>query len=78
VPAGTTLLVSQNFGRWKVQWEGGDTDTTHETQAQAIARARAIVRSYPPGIVRQIWVLLSERAVWAEWTYGKDPYPPLE
>lgn len=43
------LFVSPEGGRWKVQWEGGQVDGRHDTQAAAISRARAIVRGLVAG-----------------------------
>ena len=71
-----TLYVSPDGPRWKVQWEGGKLDSHHGTQAAAISRARAVVRGLPAGACSQILVQGTGGQFRAEWTYGKDPYPP--
>ena len=71
------LFVSPEGARWKVQWEGGTVDGRYDTQAAAISRARAIVRSLSAGSISQIVVQRPDGTIREEWTYGKDPYPPV-
>jgi hypothetical protein len=70
------LFVSPAGSRWKLQWEGGQVDSHHDTQGAAITRARAVVRSLPPGSCSQILVQRPDGTWREEWTYGRDPYPP--
>lgn len=70
------LFVSPDGLNWKVQWEGGQVDSRHPTQVAAIGRARAVVRSLPPGTCSQILVQRPDGTWREEWTYGRDPYPP--
>ncbi len=71
------LFVSPDGALWQVQWEGGKVESRgHVTQALAIAKARAIVRSLPAGACSQIIVQRPEGKIREEWTYGKDPFPP--
>lgn len=71
------LFVSPEGKQWKVQWEGGQVDSRHETQAAAISRARAIVRGLVAGACSQIIVQRPDGTWRTEWTYGSDPFPPL-
>jgi hypothetical protein len=70
------LFVSPDGARWKVQWEGGNVDSHHNTQTAAISAARAIVRGLPAGQCSQIMVQHPDGKWRTEWTYGQDPYPP--
>ena len=70
------LWVSPDSGNWKVQWEGGNKISSHETKDAAISAARKIVRDNPAGYVRQIKVQRADGTIQTEWTYGTDPYPP--
>lgn len=71
------LFVSPDGQRWKVQWEGGQLDGHYQTQDAAISRARAVVRSMPAGACSQIQVQRPDGTWREEWTYGRDPYPPV-
>ncbi len=70
------LFVSPDGTQWKVQWEGGNVVSRHNTQAEAIKAARAVVRSLAAGACSQIMVQGTDGKWRTEWTYGQDPYPP--
>jgi hypothetical protein len=70
------LFVSPAGKRWNVQWEGGKSDSFHDTQVAAIRRAGAVVGSLPAGTCSQIMVQGTDGKWRTEWTYGQDPFPP--
>jgi hypothetical protein len=71
------LWVSPDATAWTVKWEGGAVESRQPTQTAAISVARGIVRSLPAGQVSQIKVQRPDGTIREEWTYGKDPYPPV-
>ncbi len=71
------IFVSPDGARWKVQWEDGAVDTYQPTQSAAISIARGLVRALAAGQVSQIIVKRPDGTFREEWTYGKDPYPPV-
>ncbi len=75
-PERRRFFVSPEHGRWKVQWEGGQVESWHETQTDAISRAKELVRSLPEGDLAQILVQRADGRFRVEWTYGEAPYPP--
>lgn len=70
------LFVSPDGGNWKVQWEGGNIISRHQTQGAAIVAARTTVGALPQGTCSQIMVQGADGAWRTEWTYGRDPFPP--
>jgi hypothetical protein len=71
------IWVSPDQGNWKVQWEKGDFISIHFTKEIALSAAKAQVRSFPKGEVTSIIVQDADGEIRTEWTYGKDPYPPV-
>jgi hypothetical protein len=71
------LFVSPAGMLWKVQWEGGRIDNHYQMQEAAISRARTLVGSLPAGTCSQILVQRPDGQFRTEWTYGKDPFPPV-
>ena len=70
------MFVYPDGELWKVQFERGGPATTHQTQEAAILAARARVASMPEGDCSQILVRTPDGTVVAQWTYGRDPFPP--
>jgi len=71
-----TLWVSPDNGKWKVHFENEATLKTFEHKYDAIKYAKNIVASQPAGQVTSIRIQDAHGIVQAEWTYGKDPFPP--
>lgn len=67
------FFVSPDGGRWKVTQEGGTVLSRHDTQAAAIVAGRRIARDAQG----QLLVQRPDGTFRTEWTYGKDPYPPV-
>ena len=72
-----TLWVSPDGGNWKVHFEKEATLKTFALKAEAIKFAKLQVKSQPPGQVTSIRVQAANGTIQNEWTYGKDPYPPV-
>jgi len=79
-PERRRLFVSPEHGRWKVQWEGGQVESWHETQADAIRRAKELVRSLPEGDLAQVLVQRADGRFRVEWTVWRGPLrrPPAD
>lgn len=73
------IYVLSHATKWKVKCEHctqGSDEAVTDTQAEAIMIARKHVGSLPQGTLSQI-LIQAQGGLWrAEWTYGKDPYPP--
>jgi Uncharacterized protein conserved in bacteria (DUF2188) len=61
-------------GNWKVKREGTSrADSVHEQKSDAVARARALVKSSKPS---QMIIHGRDGKIQTEHTYGPDPCPP--
>lgn len=69
------IYVLSHGNQWKVQCEHCKTALV-DTQTKAIQIAKEHVRDYPEGTLAQIIIQGSDGKFRAEWTYGKDPFPP--
>lgn len=69
------IYVLSHGNQWKVQCEHCK-DGIFNTQAEAIGVAKRHVALYPAGTLSQILIQRDGGAWRAEWTYGKDPFPP--
>ncbi len=61
---------------WKVECKHCNGKAITKTQSAAIGTARKHVASLPAGTLSQILIQDKGSEFRAEWTYGKDPYPP--
>jgi hypothetical protein len=71
------VYVLSHGTEWRVKCDHCTLDRITRTQAEAISQARAHVRSLPAGTLSQILVQRDDGKFREEWTYGKDPYPPV-
>ena len=71
-----TIYVLSSGSLWKVKCEHCNEEI-HRTQLDAIKTARAHVAGYPVGTLSQILVQRDNGSWREEWTYNKDPYPPI-
>ena len=72
-----TLYVSPSGTQWKVHWQGDSAGDIYQLKETAIREARKKVAALPAGTVSQIRVQRADGTFQDEWTYGKDPYPPV-
>ncbi|MBX4204801.1 MAG: DUF2188 domain-containing protein [Candidatus Doudnabacteria bacterium] len=68
-------VLSHGF-QWKVRCEHCNYEQITSTQAEAIKLAKQHVARFPAGALSQILIQGQNGQYRAEWTYGKDPYPP--
>jgi predicted regulator of Ras-like GTPase activity (Roadblock/LC7/MglB family) len=73
----TRLWVSPDGSLWKVHYEEGQVISRHPTQAAAMSQARATVKTLGAGSISQIMIQRPDGRIRLEWTYGKDPFPPV-
>lgn len=69
------IYVLSHGTQWKYQCEHCKSVITN-TQREAIALAKQHVADFPAGTLSQILIQGDDGQYRAEWTYGKDPYPP--
>jgi hypothetical protein len=74
--ADRTVVRLARRGAVEVQRDG-QIINRHATQAAAISGAKAVVRGLPAGQCSQIVVQRPDETIRTEWTYGKDPHPPV-
>ena len=68
-------VVPHRDGGWAVRPEGGDKVTSrHETQADAIERAREIARNQETEVV----IHRPDGTIRDSDSYGPDPHPPKD
>ena len=71
------VYVTTHGPQWKVKCHHCSLDQVVATQAEAIRVARQHVASQGAGALAQILVQGTDSRFRDEWTYGKDPYPPI-
>ena len=61
-------------GGWRVTGESASrASSSHDTKAEAIARAKELAKKQTLG---QVIIHKQDGTIQTEHTYGKDPYPP--
>ena len=70
-----SIYVVTHGTKWKVKCDHCGEEIK-DTQAEAIKLAKAHVADFAAGTLSQILVQGADSQFRAEWTYGKDPYPP--
>ena len=61
-------------GGWNVKEENASrASSSHDTKAEAIARAKELAKKQALG---QVIIHKQDGTIQTEHTYGKDPYPP--
>jgi hypothetical protein len=70
-----SIYVVTYGNNWKVKCEHCGEDIKG-TQAEAIKLAKSHVAGLPAGTLSQILIQGADSQFRAEWTYGKDPFPP--
>lgn len=70
-----TIYVVSHGTQWQVKCDHCESELKR-TQAEAIALARRHVAGLAAGTLSQILVQRDDGQFRAEWTYGKDPFPP--
>ncbi|MBN1316698.1 MAG: DUF2188 domain-containing protein [Anaerolineales bacterium] len=69
------VIPDGNSGSWKIKVEGGQrASSVHKTKAEAEQAARNLAKNQPLG---QLVVHGSDGKIQKEYTYGRDPYPPV-
>jgi hypothetical protein len=69
------IYVLSHSAKWKFKCDHCGEDI-NETQTDPIKAAKKHVGSLPQGTLSQI-LIQGQGGQWqAEWTYGKDPFPP--
>ena len=63
--------------KWKVHCQGSLMVTFFDNKDKAIYHAKLLVGRYPKGYCSQIKVKKLDGTFQTEWTYGKDPFPPI-
>lgn len=71
------IYVLSHGTQWEVQCDDCKQEVIFNTQAEAITRARSHVAELPEGTLSQIRVQGQGGQFRTEWTYGKDPFPPI-
>jgi hypothetical protein len=69
------IYVLSHGNQWKMQCDHCEPKIT-DTQAEAITLAKHHVAELPEGTLSQIIIQGDNGEFRAEWTYGKDPFPP--
>ncbi len=70
------IYVLSHGDKWKVKCDHCTKDEIKETQAEAIREAKNHVTAQPAATLSEIRIQGKDGQWRAEWTYGKDPYPP--
>jgi predicted regulator of Ras-like GTPase activity (Roadblock/LC7/MglB family) len=71
------IYVVTAGGKWGVKCKHcNKKSAVTGTQAAAIRLAKLHVSKFPKGTLSQILVQGKDSKFRAEWTYGKDPFPP--
>ena len=70
-----SIYIVTHGSKWKIKCDHCE-EGIWDTQAEAIQRARKHVGSLPAGTLSQILIQGGDSKFRAEWTYGKDPFPP--
>lgn len=72
----STIYILSHGPMWKIQCKhcGMNALSLHKDDAQHDARRH--VANLPKGTLSQIIVQRQDGKFQAEWTYGKDPFPP--
>lgn len=70
-----TIYVVTHGSKWKVKCDHCKEQIV-DTQAEAIKIAKKHVSSLSAGTLSQIVLQGKDSQFRAEWTYGKDPFPP--
>ncbi|MFO8008317.1 MAG: DUF2188 domain-containing protein [Candidatus Brocadiia bacterium] len=61
-------------GKWEVKAEGASrASSVHDRKQDAVQQGRQIARRHRPS---QLIIKKQDGTIQAEYTYGKDPYPP--
>ncbi len=71
-----SIYVVTHGSQWKVMCKHCHRNEFHDTQAAAIKSARQHVAMSGEGALAQILIQGANSQFRAEWTYGKDPFPP--
>jgi len=70
----TYHVIPRTNGGWNVKLENASrASSSHETKADAVARARELAKRQALG---QVIIHKQDGTIQTEHTYGKDPYPP--
>ena len=70
----TYHVTSRTDGGWNVKEENASrASSSHDTKAEAIARAKELAKKQALG---QVIIHKQDGTIQTEHTYGKDPYPP--
>lgn len=70
-----SIYLVTHGSQWKVTCEHCQGQIMR-TQGEAITLAKKHVASLPAGTLSQILIQGADSKFRAEWTYGKDPFPP--
>jgi hypothetical protein len=68
-------ITTREDGGWDVKLAGADrVSSTHRTKDEAISHGRKIAKAQQPS---QLVIHKMNSKIQVEYTYGKDPYPPV-
>jgi hypothetical protein len=70
-----SIYILSHGTQWKVQCDHCQFEITN-TQGEAIKIAKQHVAGMVVGTLSQILIQGNDGKFRAEWTYGKDPFPP--
>jgi hypothetical protein len=72
------ILVVRENDRWQVKCAHCGRAWAWDLESEALRSARAHVASLPEGKVLQIVVQTDAGELEANWTLGRDPFPPRD
>jgi hypothetical protein len=70
------LYVSPSGSSWKVHWQHEFSGPLFRRKKEALTEARRMIASLKKGMLSSIKIRKANGKFQAEWTYGRDPYPP--
>jgi len=70
----TYHVTPKSGGGWNVKLENSSrASSSHNTKAEAIAKAKDLAKNQPLG---QVVIHKKDSVIQTEYTYKKDPFPP--